>query len=200
MVALRPPPAAPLSPFPVVLLLILGAGGVKSGGSSPALGRSCLWLFKFGHAPGVESGIGVKVEAEAEPDVRAEADSGLVAVVAVAPLRLVPCCFLPVRPVASVLALALTLDVDLAFAMLAAVTVMVVRERPDGGGDPIVVVVEKVRVSEVVRTDVDSAWTSTSPPVGVLIMSLLVVVAAVVAALWTAERASENADCSVASV
>ena len=171
--------------------------------SSPAVRRPRLVGLAFGCSssgtPGVESGIGVKVEAEAEPDVRAEADSGVVAVVAVAPLRLVPCCFLPVRPVASVLALALTLDVDLAFAMLAAVTVMVVRE-PDGGGDPIVVVVEKVRVSEVVRTDVDSAWTSTSPPVGVLIMSLLVVVAAVVAALWTAERASENADCSVASV
>jgi hypothetical protein len=94
----------------------------------------------------------------------------------------------------------LTLDVDLAFAILAVVTVMVVRETPDGGGDPIVAVVEKVLVSEVVGADVDSAWTSTSPPAGVLIMSLLVVVAAAVAALWTAERASGNADCSVASV
>jgi hypothetical protein len=93
----------------------------------------------------------------------------------------------------------LTLDVDLAFAILALVTVMVVRETPDRG-DPIVPVVEKVLVSELVGANVDLAWTSTLPPAGVLIMSLLVVVAAAVAALWTAERASENADCSVASV
>ena len=56
---------------------------------------------------------------------------------------------------------------DLAFAILAVVAVMVVWEAPDGGGDPIGAVVEKVLVSEVVEADVDPTWTSTSPPAGV---------------------------------
>jgi len=141
-----------------------------------------------------------EVKVEGEGEVRAESDAEVVVVVL---LRLVPCCFWPVGPVASVLALALTLDADLdlalAFVILVVVAVVAVRGTPDGGGDPIVAVVEKVLLSEVVEADVDSTWTSTSPPAGVLIMSLQVVAAAV-AALWTAERASENADCSVTMV
>ena len=155
---------------------------------------------------------------EERGEVRAEPESGagatvvvvVVAVavveVAVAPLRLVvPRRFLPAGPVASVLALALTLTADLdlalAFAILAVVAGMaVLRETPDsdgGGGDPIVAVVEKVLPS-----DEDPTWTV------VIMSSLLFVVVPVVAvaeaeafaALWTAERASENADCSVATL
>lgn len=150
----------------------------------------------------VESGIEVKVEGE----VRGESDAEeVMVVVAVALLRLVPRCFWRPGPVASVLALALTLDADLdlalalALAILGLVAVVAVRGTSDGGGDPMVAVVEKVLLSEVVEANVDPTLTSTSPPAGVLIMSWLVVVVAV-AALWTAERASENADCSVATV
>ena len=143
-------------------------------------------------------------EIKVEGEVRAESDAEVV-VVSVALLRLVPCCcFGRAGPVASVLALALTLGVDLdlalTFAILVVVAVMAVRETPDGGGDPIVAVVEKVLLSEVEGAGIDSTWTSTSPPARVLVMSLLQVVAAALAALWTAERASENADCSVAVV
>lgn len=135
-----------------------------------------------------------------------------VVAVAVALLRLVAlccccCCFFwAADPVAPVLALAaLTLDADpalaLALAILAVVAVTAVRETSDGGGggDPIVAVVEEVLLSEVVEVeaDVDLALTSTSPPARVLIMSFSVAAAA---APLTAERASENADCSVATV
>ena len=161
----------------------------------------------------VESGID-----EGDSEVRAESESDadatvvvvvvvvvvavvVVVEVAVALLRLVvPRCFLPAGPVASVLALALTLTADLALALAFDILAVVVagmavrRETPDsdgGGGDPIVAVVEKVLLS-----DEDPTWT-------VVITSLLKVVPAVaeaVAALWTAERASENADCSVATL
>ena len=141
-----------------------------------------------------------EVEVKGDGEVRAESHAE---VVVVALLRLVPCCFWLAGSVASVLALALTLDadldLDLAFVNLLVVAVMAMRGAPDGGGDPIVAVVEKVLLSEVVGADVDSPWMSISPPAGVLVMSLQVVAAAV-AALWTAECASENADCSVAMV
>jgi len=180
--------------------------------SSSAVRRPRLGGLAFGcSSPGtldvLGSGIEVKAEGKGEGEVRAESDGEVVVVaVAAALLRLVPRFFWPTGPVASVLALALTLDADLAltlaFAILALVAVMAVRETaPDGGGDPIVAVVEKVLRSDVVEANVDPTRTLRSPPVSVSVMSLLVVVvAAAVAALWTAERASENADCSVATV
>ena len=176
--------------------------------SSSAVRRPRLVGLAFGcSSPGtldvLEPGIEVKAEGKGEGEVRAESDGEVVVMaVAAALLRLVPRFFWPTGPVASVLALALTLDADLAlaFAILALVAVMAVRETPDGGGDPIVAVVEKVLPSDVVEANVDPTRTLRSPPVSVSVMSLLVVVAAAVAALWTAERASENADCSVATV
>jgi len=168
----------------------------------PRLGGLAFGCSSAGTLDVLESGTEVKVGVE----VRTESDGEVVVMaVAAALLRLVPRFFWPTGPVASVLALALTLDaglaLTLAFAILALVAVMAVRETaPDGGGDPIVAVVEKVLPSDVVEANVDPTRTLRSPPVSVSVMSLLVVVAAAVAALWTAERASENADCSVATV
>jgi len=176
--------------------------------SSSAVRRPRLVGLDFGCSSSgtldvLESEIEVKVEGKGEGEVSAESDAEVVVIVmaaAAALLRLVPCFFWPTGSVASVLALALTLDADLAFVILAVVAVLAVRETPDGGGDPIVAVVEKVLLSDVVEADVDLIWMSKSPLAGVLIMSLLLVVVVAVAAPWTAERVSENADCSVATV
>jgi len=148
------------------------------------------------------------MEVQGEGEVRAaesdaEADAGAVAA-AVALLRLVEvlCFFWPADPVAPVLALALTLGAALALALaiLAVVAVTAVREASDGGGgDPIVAVVEKVLLSEVVVVEAD---VDPSPPARVLIMSFWAGAGAgaVAVAMWSAERASENADCGVATV